>query len=209
MCDTLGRPAGPYLWLIQIEKAFTKHHVKTPLRMMSDLTQPEFDLTQPPGTLATPERAALYNSLVEKHFSGTRKFKSVAKFHAAYLELGGTPRRKSVGKDRLNAGRKVGRKMNRLSHAQQHARAAAEAHGRAHPFIERNNLYPSESKTNRHGKQGQDSLAAYQLRLPRGASWCGTGRQRLGPPGRSRGGRHYVKIGDRAAAQPEPAVNPI
>eukprot|EP00966_Prymnesium_polylepis_P140222 3239002-Prymnesium_polylepis.1 len=47
--------------------------------------------------LPTPERAVVYARLVTDHHAGVRKFKSVAAFHAAYLEQGGTPRKKSVG----------------------------------------------------------------------------------------------------------------
>ncbi len=62
----------------------------------------EFNLPQPVEQLPTPERKALYMQLVRDHHADVRVFKSVAAFHQAYLELGGTPRKKSVGKDRLH-----------------------------------------------------------------------------------------------------------
>ena len=140
---------------------------------------------------------------------GTRKFNSVATFHAAYLELGGTPRRKSVGKDRLNAGRKIGRKHNRLSWAQRNALWRASVNGTARlAKDDRHDLYPSESVNNRHGLEGQASRAAAALVLPRSSPWTNTGRHKLGPgpPGRSKGGRNYVKVADRIPP-PVPAVD--
>ena len=162
---------------------------------------PDSDLPQHVEPLQTPERAVLYARLVKEHHAGTRKFKSVAQFHAAYLELGGTPRRKSVGKDRLNAGRKVGRKHNRLSWAQRNAMERACVNGTARLASDgRADLYPSASVNNRHGMEGQASSAAQALALPRNNHWeAPTGRHRLGPgpPGRSKGCRHYVKIANR------------
>ena len=142
---------------------------------------------------------------------GIAKFKSVAKFHAAYLQGGGTPRRKSVGKDRLNAGRKVGRKLNRRSKAQRAAMERSKHTGMSRACVsESANLEPSECKSNRHGKEGQCSLAADLLCLP----LCGggaRGRLRMGlpPPGLSRGGRNYVKVADRIILSPNRInVNP-
>ena len=158
---------------------------------------------QPPEPLPSPERRVLYNRLVDEHRLGARTFKSVASFHAAYLELGGTPRKKSVGKDRLNAGVPIGRKKNRRSIKERVASTSATVRGTA-LFHVREKLYPSDSKTNRHGKDGQCSLAACNLRLPLGAAWTRQRNHRLNPlpPGGrlSKGGRKYVKVCDRVPA---------
>ena len=154
------------------------------------------NLTQ---SLPTPERATLYKRLVDEHHAGIRKFKSVAAFHQAYLEQGGTPRKKSVGKDRLLAGWKIGRKLNRKSKKQRAAGAAAAAAGSARIPTgvcgnSRETLVPSESKNNRHGMGGQASKAADALMLARSYTATQVLTLRVHPPGRSKGGRDYVKV---------------
>ena len=149
--------------------------------------------------LPTPERAAVYARLVPDHHTGVRKFKSVTAFHAAYLEQGGTPRKKSVGKDRLFAGVPIGRKRNRVSKAKCAASAAAACKGKA-GWERRCTLVPSESKNNRHGLNGQCSRAADCLNLmlshrERGGGYADQGLRN--GPGSSKGGRRYVKIADR------------
>jgi hypothetical protein len=127
------------------------------------------NLTQPvPTPLPTPERKKVYDKLVDDHHSGVRRFKSVAAFHQAYLEQSGTPRKKSVGKDRLFGGMKVGRKLNRRSKKQRAAANAADLAGKARRCDQnRSTLVPSESKNNRHGMRGQASQAADRLLLNR------------------------------------------
>ena len=149
-------------------------------------------------TLPTPERAELYKRLVREHHDGTRKFRSVAAFHEEYLEQGGTPRKKSVGKDRLMSGVPIGRKLNRLSKKQLASKAAAAKAGkRSFPTgycgLSRFTLVPSESKNNRHGMGGQASLAADQLMLNRSYTATHALTLRVGP-GCSKGGRNYVKV---------------
>jgi hypothetical protein len=157
------------------------------------------NLTQPMEPLPTPDRAAVYARLVDEHHVGVRKFKSVAAFHLAYLEQGGTPRKKSVGKDRLLAGVPIGRKLNRVSKKQSQAKTAAAAAGRSrvptgYCGTSRLTLVPSNSKNNRHGMGGQASLAADQLNLSRSYSATRSLTLRVHPPGNSKGGRNYVKV---------------
>ena len=152
-----------------------------------------------PTPLSTPDRKTLYHKLVDDHTSGVRKFRSVAAFHQAYLEQGGTPRKKSVGKDRLLAGVPIGRKLNRTSHKQRAARVAAEVAGRARipsgPCgTSRLTLVPSESKNNRHGMGGQASAAADALMLARSYTATRQLRLRDNAAGQSKGGRNYVKV---------------
>ena len=150
-------------------------------------------------TLPTPERAELYKRLVREHHDGTRKFRSVAAFHEEYLEQGGTPRKKSVGKDRLMSGVPIGRKLNRLSKKQLASKAAAAKAGKAaiqrpgYCGLGRFTLVPSESKNNRHGMGGQASVAAAQLMLNRSYTATDALTLRTGP-GCSKGGRNYVKV---------------
>lgn len=149
-------------------------------------------------TLPTPERAELYKRLVREHHDGTRKFRSVAAFHEEYLEQGGTPRKKSVGKDRLMSGVPIGRKLNRLSKKQLVSKAAAAKAGKSriptgYCGLSRFTLVPSESKNNRHGMGGQASLAADQLMLNRSYTATHALTLRTGP-GCSKGGRNYVKV---------------
>ena len=145
--------------------------------------------------LPTPERAAVYARLVTDHHTGIRKFKSVAAFHAAYLEQGGTPRKKSVGKDRLFAGVPIGRKRNRVSKAKCAASAAAACKGKA-GWERRCTLVPSESKNNRHGLNGQCSRAADCLNLmlshrERGGGYAHQGLRN--GPGSSNEGRTQIR----------------
>ena len=63
--------------------------------------------------LSSPEKKKLYDQLIADHHAGKKKFNNVAQFHAAYLEAGGSPRRKSVGNDRFYRGVKVGRALKR------------------------------------------------------------------------------------------------
>ena len=178
------------MWLSQVDKWFTKHQPSQSRNAMDS------NLTQPLATLPTPERAVLYKRLVDEHHAGVPKFKSVAAFHAAYLEQGGTPRNKSVGKDRLFAGAKMHRKLNRRSKKQHEAMAKAAYEGRSRECDQhaQTGLTPSESKNNRHGMNGQSSLAANMLNLNRSYSATDYGTLKGGIGGRSKGGRNYVKV---------------
>jgi hypothetical protein len=184
------------MWLSQIEKWFTKHNRR------GRATMADLKLTQPLATLPTlptPERAVLYKRLVDEHHAGVRKFKSVSAFHEEYLQQGGTPRKKSVGKDRLLAGVPIGRKLNRISKKQSEVKAKAAAAGRSRiptgPCgTSRLTLVPSKSTNNRHGMGGQASKAAAELRLARSYTTTQQLTLRVHPPGHSKGGRHYVKV---------------
>ena len=138
--------------------------------------------------------------------ASARSIESVAAFHQAYLELGGTPRKKSVGKDRLLAGVPIGRKLNRMSKAQRKKTTAAMDAGMSRiPTgfcgTNRRTLVPSASQSNRHGMGGQASKAADMLNLNRSYGATNDLQLRVGPGSSSfllwGSGRDFVKVADR------------